>query len=174
MSLLDSQIALPERGLSPEVPLRLVRGIIAPLSRTKFALLCMIFAASGVMLHLVVQTQISQGAFAEQSLTSDVRTSLADVQRLQQQMSVMSASSNLSARARELGMVEMASPAFIRLSDGQILGQASVATKGEEIKTLIKALPSTEVALNGDASKVLDISQVRVDDSAVLISSSRS
>ena len=50
---------------------------------------------------------------------------------------------------------------------------SSVASKGAEVKSVIKALPSQEVSLNGDASQVLDISQVRIDDSAVLISSSR-
>ena len=174
MSLLEPQIALPERQVSNVAPLQLVMGIIQPLSRTSFAFLCMVLAGLGVMLHLVVQTQISQGAFTERTLAADVRTPVANVQRLQQQISVMSASANLAARAQELGMVEMASPAFLRLSDGQVMGQASVAEASDGTKNVIKALTPGDVALNKDASQVLDISQIPIDDSAVKISSSRS
>ncbi|MEY2635314.1 MAG: hypothetical protein RIS75_1254, partial [Actinomycetota bacterium] len=71
-------------------------------------------------------------------------------------------------------MVEIPSPAFLRLSDGQVMGQAAAAKAGEDAPNVIKALAPSDVALTKDASQVLDISQIPVDDSAVKISSSRS
>ena len=57
----------------------------------------------GVMANLSVQTFLSQGAFTEQQLLLQTRDSAAQVQALQQQLSVMAAPATLAERARRLG-----------------------------------------------------------------------
>jgi len=174
MSVLDDLLRQPRTVAIPDVTrsFDLVIGAGRRVGNVAFSILCFLLAAGAVVLHLVLQTQLSAGAFAEQSLMTDVRTSQAAVQGLQQQSSVMSASATLSLRANKLGMVPMASPVFIRLTDGKILGDAQPATLKTKLSNNAPTMDTVAVALNADGSNALQLSQLPTDDAAVLVSKS--
>ena len=123
----------------------------------------------GVVLTLVVQTFLSQGAFTEQQLLLQTRNSATEVQALQQQLSVMAAPATLSERARKLGMVPMDNPVFLRLSDGEILGRKSGARSFVAPFDNVPTTDLTDIELTRSGSRQLHTSQLPTDDSAVLV-----
>lgn len=95
-----------------------------------FAALCMLLLVGGLMGLLMLNTSMAEGSFALHRLqatsgeltdTEEALTAAIDAQR---------APSNLAARAARLGMVPADSAAFLRLSDGAVLGVAKPAEKG--------------------------------------------
>ncbi|MFZ9308773.1 MAG: hypothetical protein ACO24W_01085 [Candidatus Nanopelagicales bacterium] len=125
--------------------------------------------ACGVMANLGVQTILSQGAFTEQQLLLQTRNSAAEVQALQQQLSVMAAPATLSERARRLGMVPMENPVFLRLKDGEILGKRSGARSFVSPLGNVPTTDLTDIELTPSGSRPLHTSQIPTDDSAVLV-----
>jgi hypothetical protein len=66
-------------------------------------------------------------------------------------------------------MVPMASPVFLRLEDGAILGKPVPAGKMDNAKSQVPTLDSDSISLNQNGTKILHPSQLRVDDSAFLV-----
>jgi hypothetical protein len=100
-------------------------------ARIAFAGLCLLLLVGGLLTLLLVNTVMAGGSFRLHDLqaTSD---QLADRQQaLRQDIAVQAAPARLAARAKALGMVPSQSPAFLRLSDGKILGVAQAATVPE-------------------------------------------
>ncbi len=139
------------------------------LSSRGFIGLVAFLIVAGVMANLVVQTFLSQGAFTEQQLLLQTRNSAAEVQALQQQLSVMAAPATLSERARKLGMVPMGNPVFLRLSDGEILGKRSGARSFVAPFDNVPTTDLTDIELTPSGSRPLHTSQIPTDDSAVLV-----
>ncbi len=139
------------------------------LSSRGFIGLVAFLIVAGVMANLVVQTFLSQGAFTEQQLLLQTRNSAAEVQALQQQLSVMAAPATLSERARKLGMVPMDNPVFLRLSDGEILGKRSGARSFVAPFDNVPTTDLTDIELTPSGSRPLHTSQIPTDDSAVLV-----
>lgn len=134
MSQMTSTARVGARALSrPErtAPrLRVVTG--APLRRgdAAFGVVCAILLAAGLMALLVLNTALAQGSFTVQKLqaTSD---QLADAQAaLNQSLDASKAPSNLATKAIGMGMVPAKSAAFLRLSDGKVIGVAKPAVAG--------------------------------------------
>jgi hypothetical protein len=123
----------------------------------------------GVVANLAVQTFLSQGAFTEQQLLLQTRNSAAEVQALQQQLSVMAAPATLAQRARKLGMVPMENPVFLRLSDGEILGKRAGARSFVAPFSNVPTTDVSDIALTPSGSRPLHTSQLPTDDSAVLV-----
>ena len=156
------------RDLRPQ--LSLVQQERAGFNRYAYATLMMAIALAGLGCYLFVQTQLGQGMYEERMLTSELRASTAAVQELDQQVTVMSSSATLDRRARELGMVPMGATAFLRLSDGAVIGQP-LAAKGEAVESArVATLSSESVMLTPDGSALLHPSQMKTDDGAVLLS----
>lgn len=128
-----------------------------------------VLIAFGVMANLSVQTFLSQGAFTEQQLLLQTRNSAAEVQALQQQLSVMAAPATLAERARKLGMVPMQNPVFLRLSDGEILGKRAGARSFVAPFANVPTTDLTDIELTPSGSRPLHTSQIPTDDSAVLV-----
>jgi hypothetical protein len=122
--------AQPGRGAAraPRPTLRVVAAPPPDRARTAFVALCLLLLAGGLLTLLLVNTVMAGGSFRLHDLqaTSD---QLADRQQaLRQDIAVQAAPARLAARAKALGMVPSESPAFLRLSDGKILGVAQAAT----------------------------------------------
>lgn len=156
------------RDLRPQ--LALVRGEAGASNRYAYAILLAVIAIAGLGSYLAVQTQLGQGMFEERLLSSQLRTTTAQVQELEQQVTVMSASTNLDERARELGMVRMGATAFLRLSDGKVIGEPLAAKANDEQAAHVATLNNAAVMLTPDGSALLHPSQLRTDDGAVLLS----
>jgi hypothetical protein len=84
----------------------------------------------GLIGLLLLNTVLAQGSFTLSSLraTSD---QLADVQAaLNQSLDASKSPANLATRATSMGMVPAQSAAFLRLSDGKVIGVAQPASPG--------------------------------------------
>jgi hypothetical protein len=94
-----------------------------------FAALCLLLLVGGLMALLMLNTSMAEGSFTLHKLqatsgeltdTEEALTAAIDAQR---------SPANLAARAARLGMVPADSAAFLRLSDGAVLGVAKPAAK---------------------------------------------
>lgn len=110
--------------------LRVVTG--APLRRSGagFGILCASLLAAGLIGLLLLNTSLAQGSFILHDLraTSDQLTDTQDA--LNQSLAASKSPANLAARAAGMGLVPAQSSAFLRLSDGKVLGVAQPASPG--------------------------------------------
>ncbi len=92
-----------------------------------FLALCVVLLLGGFVGVLVLNTAMAKGSYTMRDLQrrSDA---LADTQdALRHSIDGVSGPGPLAQRARDLGMVPAASPAFLRLTDGKVLGVAQKA-----------------------------------------------
>jgi hypothetical protein len=118
----------PHRRQGPaSQPLRVVAAASAKPGNGWFAALCMVLLAAGLVALLMLNTAMAEGSFTLNNL-QNTSGELADSQQaLAQSIDSQSSPANLAARAAKLGMVPADSAAFLRLSDGKVLGVASAA-----------------------------------------------
>jgi hypothetical protein len=121
----------PARGPArpPRPTLRVVRPPATERGRAVFAVGCLLLLVSGLLGLLLINTALAQGSFTLHDLQS-TSDELGDrEQALRQDIDVQAAPARLAARAKALGMVPSDTAAFLRLSDGKLLGVAHPATK---------------------------------------------
>jgi hypothetical protein len=70
---------------------------------------------------------LAQGSFRVHDLEREVGLLADEEQALQQKVAELAAPARLAQQARSLGMVPMTTPAFLRASDGKVLGRPSAA-----------------------------------------------
>ena len=131
MSQMTSTARVGARALNrpiTETPrLRVVTG--APLRHggAAFGILCATLLAIGLIGLLLLNTALAQGSFT----LHDLRTAsdqLTDAQgALNQSLDASKSPANLAMRATSMGMVPAGSAAFLRLSDGKVIGVAKPA-----------------------------------------------
>jgi cell division protein FtsB len=115
--------AAVERARLTVVPRRVQR---AP--RVPFVTLVSLLLVGGVAGLLLFNTHMQQASFVAGSLEQQARALSAQEESLRMQLHRLRDPQNVAARAKRLGMVPAESPAFLRLSDGAILGNPSPAT----------------------------------------------
>ncbi len=110
--------------------LRVVTGAPPRRSGAAFGIICATLLASGLIGLLLLNTALAQGSFTLHDLrvTSDQLTDAQDA--LEQSLEVAQSPANLASRAASMGMVPAQSAAFLRLSDGRVLGVATPARSG--------------------------------------------
>ncbi|AAO44318.1 hypothetical protein [Tropheryma whipplei] len=88
------------------------------------------FAATLVVVFVISQLALSSVsgsyAFHVNKLRNESQTLLLDKSEAQRQIAVYSSPQYLVSRLRELGMTGSMHPAYLRLSDGSVLGKPSV------------------------------------------------
>jgi hypothetical protein len=105
----------------------------------------MVLLTAGLVALLMLNTAMAEGSFTLNNLQS-TSGELADTQEaLSQSIDAQSSPAALAARAARLGMVPADSAAFLRLSDGKVLGVASVAKPdpGFTVVTAPQGRPAT-------------------------------
>jgi len=90
-----------------------------------FAALCIMLVLGGFVAVLMLNTAMAKGSYTLRALQhrSDELTDSQD--SLRHSLDAVSGPGPLAQRARALGMVPAATPAFLRLSDGAVLGVAA-------------------------------------------------
>lgn len=83
--------------------------------------------ALGLVGVLLLNTIISQGAFRQHSLEIELILLAEQEERLSREAQLAESPLELEKKARALGMVPAASPVFLRLADGKILGDPVAA-----------------------------------------------
>lgn len=116
------------RPTSQTPRLRVITG--APVRRGGAALvvICAILLATGLIGLLLLNTALAQGSFTLHDLrtTSDQLTDAKGA--LSQSLDASKSPANLAKRAFGMGMVPAQSAAFLRLSDGKVIGVAQQAS----------------------------------------------
>lgn len=118
-----------ERARLTVVPGRAVR---AP--RTPFAVLVIALLAGGVVGLLMFNTHLQQVSFTVTALQQRADALSAQQQSLGMQLAHERDPQVLAQRARKLGMVVPPEPAFIRLSDGRVVGDPVPATSADAVR----------------------------------------
>jgi hypothetical protein len=108
--------------------LALVPPRVGQARRTPFVVLICALLVAGVVGLLMFNTQMQQTSFAATALQHRATDLRAQQQDLAMQLQRLRDPQELAQRARNLGMVVPADPAFVRLSDGRVLGTPTVTT----------------------------------------------
>ena len=95
--------------------------------RAPFVITVLLLLLGGLGGLLLLNTLLAQGSFTVQDLDLRVAALKDTEQALQQKVATLAAPARLAKRAGGLGMVPAPNPAFIRMSDGRILGDPEVA-----------------------------------------------
>lgn len=116
-------------------PLALVPARPAPrgaVRRSPFVGVVVSLLAAGLLGLLVLNTALAQDAFRLHTLKQESRALEDREEALRREVEAGRSPQELASRAAELGMVPAGPPAFLRLSDGTVLGSATPA-EGPEV-----------------------------------------
>jgi hypothetical protein len=132
--------AAVERARLTVVPQRAMGRTQA--ARTPFAVLVIAMLAAGVVGLLMFNTNMQQASFRATSLQREAADLSAKQQSLNMELDQLRDPQRLAVAAKALGMVAPAQPAFVRLSDGRVLGTPTPATGADSVR--ISSLPSAK------------------------------
>ncbi len=109
-------------------------------ARVPFVTLVSLLLVLGVAGLLFFNTSMQQASFTATALQERATVLEAQQQSLQMQLARLRDPQVVAERAERLGMVPPSSPAFIRLSDGKVLGDPQPASAADRIR--ITPLPA--------------------------------
>ena len=133
----------PRRAAAPTP--RQLRVVSPPELRGNglFLALCVTLLLGGFVGVLMLNTAMAKGSYTMRDLQQR-SDELADTQdALQHTIDGLSGPGPLAQRARALGMVPAATPAFLRLSDGKVLGVARKAKQDSTFSVVTESTPPT-------------------------------
>ncbi len=131
--------------------------------RVPFVILVSLVLLGGVVGLLVFNTQMQQASFAATAMEQRAAELTAREQQLQLELDALRDPQRVAVQARRLGMVPMSSPAFLRLSDGRVLGNPAPATPANAMR--LTALPPRKPA--SIRAKVVRVRPPADDEAAV-------
>lgn len=105
--------------------------------RVPFAALVLTVLGLGLVGLLVLNTSLQQGAFHARDLEARAQTLSEKREALEIRVAQLRQPQRVAERAVAMGMVPNDSPAFLRLADGAVLGQAAPASA--EIASFLQA-----------------------------------
>lgn len=151
-----STLASPARVRSPRTAAAVERARLALVParavgapRAPFAVLVFLILAVGVVGLLMFNTQMQQASFRATELSERAQALAAQRQALDMELERLRDPQRLAGAGRELGMVVPSVPAFLRLSDGKILGVPTAATQSDAMRTYARPA-RTPAVLNPD------------------------
>jgi hypothetical protein len=97
-------------------------------ARAPFVTLVLLLLGGGLVSLLLINTALSQGAFAVQKLQQQNLTLTEQQQELDKSLADADQPQTLAHKAVQLGMVPGGAPAFLHLPDGKVAGTPAVAT----------------------------------------------
>jgi cell division protein FtsB len=113
--------------------LRLVRPVRSRASKAPFVVVVLTLLSVGLVGLIVMSTVLQAQSFQAASLHRTAAALQTKQQGLQREVEQLQSPSNVARRALVYGMVPNASPAFLRLSDGKVLGTPEAAVRGNNI-----------------------------------------
>ena len=102
--------------------------------RVPFVSLVSLLLVGGVVGLLLFNTNMQQSSFVASSMEEQAAVLAGKEESLRMQLHRLRDPQHVAARAKKLGMVPASSPAFIRLSDGKVLGRPSVAEPADALR----------------------------------------
>jgi cell division protein FtsL len=115
----------PVRRQPAKRPLRAVPASDARKARPKLSYALWTVGGVGVILiaQLLTSVALSHGAYEVSSLRSQITELGYQKQSLTEELDALSSPQYVATAAQSLGMVAASAPAYLRLSDGAVLGQ---------------------------------------------------
>ena len=120
------------------------RLTVVPRTRTRtsnlpFVTLVSFVLLAGVIGLLMFNTSMQQAAFTATTMEQQAATLSAREQTLRMELDVLRDPQRVALKAQRMGLVIPATPAFLRLSDGEVLGTPTPATREDGLRLLPKA-----------------------------------
>ncbi|MEO6512954.1 MAG: hypothetical protein ABIO16_18290 [Nocardioides sp.] len=120
------------------------RLTVVPRARTRtspvpFVMLVSFALLAGVIGLLMFNTSMQQAAFSATSMERQASTLEARKETLQMELDQLRNPQRVAREAQGMGMVIPATPAFLRLSDGKVLGTPTAATRENPLRLLPQA-----------------------------------
>ena len=126
--------------------LRVVTGAPPRRGGAAFGIICATLLAAGLIGLLLLNTALVQGSFTLHDLRA-TSGRLADTENgLTQSLAALKSPANLATKAASMGMVPAQSAAFLRLSDGTVIGVAKPAQPGPGFTVVTATGPAPAVA----------------------------
>lgn len=113
--------------------LRLVRPVRSRARKAPFVVVVLTVLGVGLVGLIVLSTVLQSQSFESARLDRQVATLKTQQQALTRDVDRLQSPSNVARRALQIGMVPNANPAFLRLSDGTVLGVPKPAEAGSNI-----------------------------------------
>lgn len=135
--------------------LALVPPVRVRARRTPFVVLVAAVLVAGVVGLLLFNTQMQQGSFQTSTLQQEAEALAAQQQSLDMQLQQLRDPQHLAQRAVALGMVVPADPAFVRLSDGKVLGRPAPTTVDNRMR--VRGYPAAKPAALAPAPRVVHV-----------------
>lgn len=138
------------RMVSPLRPERASRGV--------FALVVTGMLVAGMVVILVINTSLAQGAFMISELQAQESTLSQQEQTLTEAVAAAAAPESLEQSARALGMVPSETPVFLSLPNGKVIGRPKAAPGGSKSSpTLLTPADATVLEAVDNASVGTDL-----------------
>lgn len=142
-------------GAAPRVPLSVIPGGTT-VRQAWFPIAMLLMLVAGLLGTLMLNTSLAEGSYTRGRLAAE-STVLADRQEsLTHELDGLRAPAALAKRAQSQGMVPAESAAFIRLSDGTILGVAKAATKDKPFSVITAPTMTKPKATKGKSKATTD------------------
>lgn len=123
--------AAVDRARLTVVPRRVTR---AP--RVPFVMLVSLVLVTGVAGLLAFNTSMQQASFTATALENQAQVLSAREQSLQMDLERLRDPQRVAVEARRMGMVPPSNPAFLRLSDGEVLGSPTAALPTDAVRII--------------------------------------
>jgi cell division protein FtsL len=124
----------PAPRFSPEsakaAGLRLVRPVRSRARKAPFVVVVLTILSIGLVGLIVMSTVLQAQSFEAQKLNSQAAELETQQQLLSREVDRLQSPANVARRAITYGMVPNTNPAFLRLSDGKVLGKPEAAKPG--------------------------------------------
>lgn len=105
-------------------------------ARVPFVVLVSLLLVGGVAGLLCFNTSMQQASFTATAMEDQAASLDAKQQSLNMELDALRDPQRVAVRAKEMGMVPSNAPAFIRLSDGKVLGKPVPASSQNAIRVL--------------------------------------
>lgn len=102
--------------------------------KVPFVVLVTALLVGGITGLLLFNTHMQQGSFVAGALEERAAVLAGKEESLRMQLQRLRDPQHLAAEAKQLGMVPVNSPAFIRLDDGKVLGNPQVANPADALR----------------------------------------
>lgn len=142
--------------------LRVVQGSVVA-GQGWFLATCIALLVGGLLAVLLLNTALAEGSFTLGRLQARSAALADQEEALTHEVDAQRAPARLAQRAEALGMVPAESPAFLRLSDGKVLGVATAAEPGDDFTVVVSPpretsgrATSQDQGTDGSSSPVAD------------------
>lgn len=102
--------------------------------KVPFVTLVSLLLVGGIVGLLLFDTNMQQASFAATAMQERATVLAGKEESLRMELHRLRDPQNVAAHARKLGMVPVSTPAFIRLSDGKVLGHPQVAQSSDAMR----------------------------------------